>query len=44
MLRLWDAPAPVEGSAVGHEAVGQAEAQAEAAVGSQGKDKQWHEQ
>lgn len=44
MPQLRGAPAPVKGSAVGHEAVGQVEAQAEAAVAGQGKDEQRHEQ
>lgn len=35
---------PVEGSAVGHEAIGQAEAEAEAAVAGQGKHKQRQEE
>lgn len=41
---LRGAPAPVEGSAVGHEAIAQAEAQAEAAVAGQGKHEQRHEE
>lgn len=44
MPRLWAASAPIDGSAVGHEAVGQAEAQAEAAVAGQGKHEQRHKE
>lgn len=44
MPRLRGAPAPIEGSAVRHEAIGQAEAEAEAAVAGQGKHEQRHEE
>lgn len=44
MSQLRGAPAPIESSAVGHEAVSQAEAQAEAAVAGQGKHEQRHEE
>ncbi|CAK7299910.1 hypothetical protein VULLAG_LOCUS7916 [Vulpes lagopus] len=42
--RLRGARAPVQGSAVGHEAVGQAEAEAQAAVAGQGQREQRHEE
>jgi hypothetical protein len=42
--RLRGTPASIEGSAVRHEAVSEAKAQAEAAVAGQGKHEEWHEE